>query len=131
MGGEPVAEAKVMFHPVDGGPRTSYGTTNEKGEFKVSTFGMNDGALVGRHVLTVTKVDMESQPKFNPQELATKGYSGQGYADMMGPNAAKRPKPKFIIPEKYSKKETSGIEVDVVKGETNNFPIQLDAPTAK
>ena len=44
LDGVPVPEAKIMFHPVAGGARTSYGTTNEKGEFKASTFGMYDGA---------------------------------------------------------------------------------------
>lgn len=123
MDGQPVPEAKVMFHPIDGGPRTSYGTTNEKGEFKVSTYGMYDGALIGRHVVTITKVDTSSQVKVDPNE----GYMGQGYEQMMAPdNLAKASNPKFILPEKYSSKETSGIEVDVVAGETNNFPFNLE-----
>ncbi len=133
MGGEPVAEAKVMFHPIDGGPRNSYGTTNSKGEFKVSTYGMNDGAIVGRHVVTITKVDTKDQVKFDANELAKTGYSGAGYEKMMGPNAAKNREKdlSYIIPAKYSSKDTSGIEVDVVKGETNHFPFDLDAATGK
>ncbi len=128
LNGEPVPEAKVMFHPKDGGSRTSYGTTNEKGEFKASTYGMHDGALVGHHIVTITKIDTKDQVQFDATELAQKGYSGKGYEAMMGPNAAKnRAKQKFIIPEKYSSKDTSGIEVDVVKGEVNNFPLDLDA----
>ena len=37
LDGVPVPEAKIMFHPVAGGARTSYGTTNEKGEYTTAT----------------------------------------------------------------------------------------------
>ena len=122
LDGVPVAEAKIMFHPTAGGARTSYGTTNEKGEFKASTFGMYDGALVGHHQVTITKVDTATQAKVDPKQ----GYMGGGYDQMMAPkNLAKNVKPGFVIPSKYSAKETSGIEVDVVKGEANNFPFDL------
>ena len=122
LDGVPVAEAKIMFHPTAGAARTSYGTTNEKGEFKASTFGMYDGALVGHHQVTITKVDTSTQAKVDPKQ----GYMGGGYDQMMAPkNLAKNVKPGFVIPAKYSAKETSGIEVDVVKGETNNFPFDL------
>ena len=133
MGGQPVEEAKVMFHPIGGGSRNSYGTTNAQGEFKVSTYGRNDGALVGRHVVTITKVDTKDQVKFDAAELAQKGYGGAGYEKMMGPKAAANAEKNlsYIIPAKYSSKDTSGIEVDVVKGETNHFPLDLDAPAGK
>lgn len=122
LDGEPIPDAKIMFHPVAGGARTSYGTTNEKGEFKASTFGMYDGALVGHHQVTITKVDTSAQAKVDPKQ----GYMGGGYDQMMSPKAlAQNAKPKFVIPGKYSVKETSGIEVDVVKGEPNNFPFDL------
>ena len=122
LDGEPVANARVMFYPVAGGPRSSNATTNEKGEFKASTFGVYDGALIGHHAVTVSKVDEAAFPKIDPNE----GYSGKAYEQMMSPSALKKnAKPKMILPEKYSKKETSGIEVDVVKGEKNNFPLNL------
>lgn len=126
--GEPVEDAKVMLHPLDGGPRNSYGTTNSKGEFKLSTFGLNDGALVGRHAVTVSKVDASALPQFNKEELATKGYQGASYEAMMGPGMAEKNEKKLknIIPAKYSSKENSGIEVDIVKGETNHFPIDIE-----
>ena len=124
LDGIPVADARVMFYPINGGPRNSNGTTNEKGEFKVSTFGVHDGALVGRHAITVTKVDTSAQAKVDPKE----GYMGKGYDAMMSPEAMKKnSKPKQILPTKYSTKESSGIEVDVVKGQNNNFPLNLES----
>lgn len=125
--GEPVADAKIMLHPLNGGPRNSYGTTNEKGEFKLSTFGLNDGALVGRSAVSVSKVDQSSLPKIDTSELATKGYGGASYEAMMGPGAFAKAqkKVKYILPAKYADHATSGIEVDVVKGEENHFTLDI------
>jgi len=124
LDGKPVADARVMFYPIKGGPRNSNGTTNEKGEFKVSTFGVHDGALTGRHAVTVTKIDPTSQPKVDPKE----GYMGKGYDAMMSPEAMKKnSKPKQSLPTKYSTIESSGIEVEVVKGQSNNFPLNLES----
>jgi hypothetical protein len=123
LDGKPVAEARVMFYPV-GGARSSHATTNDKGEFKVSTFGVHDGALVGRHLVTVTKIDTAAQVKVDPAE----GYMGAGYGAMMSPEALKKnAKPKQTLPAKYATKESSGIEVEIVKGQTNNFPLNLES----
>lgn len=122
LDGKPVPEARVMFHPTAGGPRTSYGTTNEKGEFKASTFGRYDGSLVGECAVTVSKIDTSAQPKITGSD----GYMGKGYDQMMAPaNLAKSVKPKFVIPQKYSNKETSGLKVKVAQGETNHFTLEL------
>jgi hypothetical protein len=122
LDGKPVPEAKVMFHPTAGGPRTSYGTTNDKGEFQASTFGTYDGSLIGECAITITKTDTSAQPKITGSD----GYMGKGYDQMMAPaNLAKINKPKFVIPQKYSAKETSGLQVTVVQGEVNRFTFDL------
>ncbi|MCC6508649.1 MAG: hypothetical protein IT423_06060 [Pirellulaceae bacterium] len=125
LDGQPVAEANVMFHPTEGGPRPSYGTTNERGEFQTSTFGLNDGALVGHHQVTVVKFDA-NKVQLNSPDLAKSGYSGQGYEAMMGPTAVKnREKSKHLVPEKYGKKETSGLTAVIKKGQSNHIEIEL------
>ncbi len=122
LGGKPVADARVMFHPTGGG-RTSYATTNEAGEFKASTVGTYDGAVVGSSVVTITKVDTSGQVKVTGSE----GYMGKSYEQMMSPAAiAKMSKPKMTLPQKYSSKDTSGIQVDVVKGQSNKFTFDLE-----
>ena len=126
LDGNPLADARVMLHPIGGGPRTSYASTDEKGEFKASTYGMNDGALIGRHKVSVSKVDTSAQVKIDPKE----GYSGKSYESMMAPKAmAKAANPKSLIPEKYGTQETSGIEVEVVKGKRNHFTLDLLSKT--
>jgi len=123
LDGKPVSDGRVMFHPVDGS-RSSHATTNEKGEFKVSTFGVHDGGLVGRHLVTVTKIDTSSQIKIDPKE----GYMGASYEKMMSPEALKQNiKPKQTLPIKYATKETSGIELEIIKGQANNFPLNLES----
>jgi hypothetical protein len=125
LDGKPVEGVKVMFHPADGGARFSYGVTDSQGKFRLSTFGMNDGALIGRHKVAVVKVDTSSQPTFDPKELSQTGYGGKGYQDMMGVGRAKPPETKHLIPAKYANHAESGIELEVEAGKSNDFELNL------
>ncbi|MBM4088948.1 MAG: carboxypeptidase regulatory-like domain-containing protein [Planctomycetes bacterium] len=126
MNGEPVASARVTFHPVSGS-RISHGTTDAMGKFTLSTFGVNDGALIGKHKVTVSKVEgADSTPKVDVEALRKGGVSAMpGYADQMGVGGKKAEQPKQLIPEKYSDKEQSTFEVEVTATGTNDFPIDL------
>jgi hypothetical protein len=79
---------KVNMQPEGGGAR-SYGTIEADGTFKISTFGNNDGAVPGKHQVTVTP------PQPEPD----------------------KPPPKPVIPPKYSTFETSGLAVEVKSGQ--------------
>jgi hypothetical protein len=48
--GTPVAGAKVMLH----GRYIAAGITDAEGEFTLTTFELNDGALPGKYVVTIT-----------------------------------------------------------------------------
>ena len=59
--GQPVANAMVNFTPIadesrkEGRPgRLALGRTDETGHFTLTTYENNDGAIVGRHVVTVS-----------------------------------------------------------------------------
>ena len=53
---------------------------------------------------------------------------GASYEKMMSPEALKQQiKPKQTLPVKYATKETSGIELEIVKGQPNNFPLNLES----
>lgn len=79
--GKPVSNATVNFTPVadpsrKGGQtgRQALGTTDEAGHFKLTTYENYDGAMVGRHVVTVSAGFDESKgemPKF-PCEASSK-----------------------------------------------------------
>ena len=50
--GQPLANAQVNFAPVAGGPIAT-GQTDASGKFQLGTMSINDGALVGKHKVSV------------------------------------------------------------------------------
>lgn len=54
LNGEPVEGAMVMFQPVAEG-RSSRGLTDANGRYTLNYVGDQNGALIGEHVVTVTK----------------------------------------------------------------------------
>lgn len=129
MNGQPVEGAKVMFHPVDGGSRFSHGTTDAEGKFKLSTFGLNDGALIGKHKVTLAKVELPDEAtKIDVEAMKKGGIVGgmPGYQSAMGIGDKKAEKPKFEIPEKYTKIKDSPVEVEVTKDGQNEFTIKIE-----
>ena len=95
--GDPVAGAEVMFMPTGGRPAT--GTTDADGRYRLSTFAKDDGALVGRHKVTITKrVPINDQP-YAPE--------------------------RSEIPANYGTAATSGLEADVAAPGPNEFEFPL------
>jgi hypothetical protein len=129
LDGKPLQDARVIFHPVDGGARMSYGTTDSSGTFKLSTFGMNDGGLIGRHRVAISKIDTPVDgPKIDVKKLQEGGYASggfPGYESQMGIGGTAKG-PKQEIPEKYSDKEKSQIEVEITAAGPNDFSFNLE-----
>ena len=108
LDGKPVQGATVMLRPEVGG-RPAVGTTNQRGEFKLTTFDQNDGALPGQHVVTVVK-------KITTGIMATPD-------GLSGPVAPGGIKEQWIIPKKYSDAKTSGLSANV---RSDMEPLKLD-----
>ena len=53
LGGKPVEGALVVFTP-SGEGKSAVGSTNDKGEFKLSTFGPGDGAVAGSYKIAIS-----------------------------------------------------------------------------
>jgi hypothetical protein len=100
--GNPVPNVNVTFTPDNGRP--ALGTTNENGEFTLSTFSEADGAVPGMH--TVTLATNETEPMPGTPEAAN--Y---------------QPKP-LPFPEKYTSPATSDLKVEVKDG-SNDIPLEL------
>lgn len=115
--GQPVEGANVSFH-TDGAPRAAYAVTDSEGKFVLSTFGDRDGAIPGKHKVTVSKPGQQAAsaaplepPK--PEDLM-KSYQ-QTHKNKTGND----------LPAKYASPTTSPLEREVVKDAPNNFPLDL------
>lgn len=97
----PVEEATVRLSP-EGGGRPAIGTTDKEGKFTLKTFEAGDGALPGKHLVSVTKVETSGA------QADRDGLSGPP-----GPGGIKQ---KWIIPKKYSDAKAWGHAVEVKSG---------------
>ncbi len=98
--GAPLASAHVTFTPLDGGTPAS-GFTDANGRFALQTFSNNDGALVGKHRVSIIAR--------GPDRPLRPGEVGTG---LPGDMAAGEPK----IPVKFFAPDSSGLEREVVPG---------------
>jgi hypothetical protein len=92
----------------------------------LSTFGVNDGALIGSHTVVISKVD---QPGGATDVEAMKGPMGQGtpgYGAMMGLGAGAKVEVKQEVPKKYSDKKSSQLEAVVTKEGPNEYTFNLE-----
>lgn len=99
--GKPIAGAAVLLMPEAPG-RPATGETDESGNFTMMTFEPGDGALPGKHAVTVTK----------------KKVTGL-LADKDGLSVGEAPggmKVEWLLPQKYSDPKTSGFTVEVKSG---------------
>lgn len=109
LDGKPVAGASVMLTPDDGG-RPALGETDAEGKFTLTTFEPGDGALVGKHHVTVRKVEISGVQ-----------------ADRDGLSGAPIPggiREKWIIPKKYSNAKEWNHTVEV-KSSLEPLKLQL------
>ncbi len=117
--GKPVTGGKIMFYPESG--RMALGEIAADGTYSLTTFKPGDGALVGTHRIAVeaTKVGPGSMaaPKTFEEEL--KGVPPGGKVLVAG-------KVEWLVPEKYSRPETSGLTRKVEAGE-NKIDLELPA----
>lgn len=118
--GAPVVGADVTFHNEDK-KRSAFGRTNDKGEYKLTTFSANDGAVEGRAVLTIVKHEEATAPT-NVADTESAEYMPP---EMMPPVKPKKVKP--ILPPRYSSTSTSGLMANVTKEGPNelNFDLSL------
>ncbi|MCI0458613.1 MAG: hypothetical protein L0Z62_16750 [Gemmataceae bacterium] len=95
--GKPVSNAFVFFQPEDGRP--SVGETDDEGRFKLNYDRRQDGALVGKHKVSV---------KMRPEQEAV----------MLGKKPPRMSRELHEFFDKYSA-EKSKIEVEIAKKTTD------------
>ena len=121
---EPVEGATVSFW-AQKAPRAAVGVTNAKGEFSLSMFGANDGAIPGENKITVGKVAAgaagpSSDPNLMLNDPTAMAKAAGGGADGSVPEA-----PKALLPEKYGATSSTPLKETVTTSGPNKFVLQL------
>lgn len=113
-GTTPVANADVVFHPQGTGDvgKAGTGKTDANGKFTISTYGKDDGALVGKHHVTVVAgTDSADIPN-----------------DSEGLKKLEEERKKSALPETFREASKTPIQVDVdAESSKNNFTWDLDS----
>ena len=116
LDGKPVDDCVVGFSPLDPGGVSAYGRTDATGTYRLTSLRggkPTGGALAGRYAVTVTK-----------QKVRDRG-AGPGAAFQ-----AARPADVIdLVPQAYSRAESSGITVSVRRGRNvgPEFRFELDS----
>ena len=103
--GKPLPFGSVMFQPVMGPP--ARGVIQPDGTFQLSTYGSNDGAVIGQHQVRIAC--FESQRPSSKAPAAGGGEVGVG---------------RSLIPPRYSNFGSSGLRVEV-KAANEPFMFEL------
>jgi len=99
--GKPLANADVSFSPIEPNGRAATGRTDGSGKFTLGTFGVSDGAILGKYRVSVIARGPDRPPKA--------GEVGSGMPGEMMPGDA-------IIPPKYFAPDTSELTAEVKRG---------------
>ena len=110
--GKPVTEGQITFHPEHGRP--AIGAIGTDGTYRLTTFKSDDGAEPGNYRVTIdaTRVTGGTQPKSFRDE-------------MRNMNKGIVPKIERLVPEKYSRPETSPLTAEVKQDQNT---IDFDIP---
>ncbi len=137
--GKPVSNAVVQFY-CDNASRIAMGTTDSNGAFKLTTFELHDGAVVGLNKVTVARVILppeavalaESRRKETASDDTVDPVQASTSAMKSRVAAAKnsRPNPPSGLPNqppplpaKLAKPETTDLKFEVKAGEENTYEI--------
>jgi hypothetical protein len=117
-GGKPVPSGRIVFYPGHG--RSAMGTIEPDGSYRLTTFDSGDGALLGRHRVTIeaTRIVRVPLPKSLGEESQFNGVAANGLGVL------------WLVPETYSRFESTPLTADVSRGK-NTIDFNLIAEPAK
>lgn len=112
--GQPVEMATVSFYPENQG-RASIGKTNEAGEYELSFSANRNGAIIGKHQVTVST-------EFMAQESRT----STSYDDESGRQPSSGGGRSEMLPLKFTSAKETVLVADVAAGH-NEIDFDLDS----
>lgn len=117
--GQPVEDASVTFLASGGRPATA--DTGEDGRFVLTTYGDEDGAVVGSHTVIITKwIQVEDDNLEGALSVRRVPHSVTGDVLTFA----------NYLPERYASPTSSGLSV-TVSNEENDFTFDLDDSNGK
>jgi len=120
MSGGPVAGAFVSFSPQEGQP-VATATTDDAGNFTMTTYSGGDGAAAGSFKVLVTKSTAPaSKPLVGHDPTGKSAGSGAPMHDAKATAAA-----SSALPEKYSRADATDLIVSVKSDGENKFDLEL------
>lgn len=103
--GEPVRCGTIVFQPEKG--RMAHGRIGPDGSYSLTTFDPDDGAIVGKHNVTIEAVEAASEPE------APTSFEEELQGVQAGGGRRAMPKMKWLVPNEYARAETSPLTVEV------------------
>lgn len=119
--GLPVENAHVSFHPRSEQGPGAFGQTNDKGEFTLRTYEDGDGAPAGEYLVSVQKFAAPPAAAKSGDEV----FRQMEQQAQAGQPAESDAAPKSLLPEKYSRPQSSGLNKTVATGDANAFEFDL------
>jgi hypothetical protein len=114
LDGAPVEGATVIFGAASGQERGATGITDASGRFKLTTYNKDDGAIVGKYTVAISKT--ETTGGMTPDEEHEAISAGKEVTPAVTVNK---------LPEKYSDGTNSGLTADVTAAGPNDFKFEL------
>ncbi|MBN1395249.1 MAG: hypothetical protein JW959_09515 [Pirellulales bacterium] len=111
--GKPVTTGRITFYPVDGS-RPAMAAINEDGTYTLTTFDKGDGAMLGKHKVTI-------------KSTRTVGGTPIDEFAETPPDAvpAEPPKLEWLVPEKYARRDTTPLTAEITEGKNvKNFDLE-------
>lgn len=122
VAGKPVRKGRIMFYPA-GAPGAT-GAIAEDGSYSLTTHKPGDGAAVGEHRVAIEATEVGAgsmRPPQTPEEEMEMSRVGVKRVLVAG-------KVIWLVPEKYSKLETSGLTATV---RASDNQIDFDIPAQR
>ncbi len=115
--GKPVEGAIVTF-AIPNNPPPAYGKTDINGKAHLTTYVAGDGALIGRHTVTIVKQAIEKNVGQDQGNQETGEY-------LPAVGASPIPVAQDFLPARYRNPSTSGLVAEV-KATKNEFVFELE-----
>ncbi len=114
--GTPVTKGRIAFYPSQGRP--AMGAIQSDGTYSLTTFDQGDGALLGKHRVTITASETVGG--------VSMGTSVEEELKLaMEATSYEQAKTIWLVPQKYSNRKTSKLQAEVVSG-SNTHDFNLD-----